>query len=107
MPSIETTNISSAIAQTAHPTSNNSVRPTVTAPPSSAQVALAAQQAVAATAVKPREDAVRITQTPKRVEGIFAVQKEPDATEEDSPQNDDQPEGHTGSPPKKKLSLRV
>jgi hypothetical protein len=70
-------------------------------------VALAAQQAVAATAVKPREDAVRITQTPKRVEGIFAVQKEPDATEEDSPQNDDQPEGHTGSPPKKKLSLRV
>ena len=107
MPSIETTNISSVIAKIAHPSSNNSVRPAATTPPSTAQMALAAQQVAAATAVKPREDAVRYTQTPKRVEGVFAVQKEPGERKEESPQNDDQPEGEPGGQPKKKLSLRV
>jgi glycyl-tRNA synthetase beta subunit len=109
MPSIQTTNISTAVAQTAHPSSNSAVRAAVNST-SPTQLALASQQAAAITAVAAREDAVRIVKNPKRVEGIFGVQKDKSEEESDaeSPaENNDSKEGSSDGPVRKKLSLRV
>lgn len=109
MPSIQTTNISTVVAQTAHPSTNQAVRAasTTTSP---TQLALISQQAAAIAKVAVKDDAVRVTKNPKRVEGVFAIDKDkpensPDAENQEN--SGESPQGKSEGPIKKKLSLRV
>lgn len=109
MPSIQTTNISTVVAQTAHPSTNQAIRAT-SASTSPTQLALISQQAAAIAKVAVKDDAVRVTKNPKRVEGVFAIDKD---KPEDSPGAENKEngaessEGEPEGPIKKKLSLRV
>lgn len=64
-------------------------------PPTLAQIS---QQAAAIAKVAVKEDAVRVTKNPKRVEGVFAVQKDKSEDSSESTESDDGRDSTPGQP---------